>query len=233
VFDGASVPVTSVTVQQKATDVTPERQALHYRLLGTEPGGEPLQPRKAAEQILRTFLKKAYRRPVEPSEITRLLTLYDRAADRGDPFEERMKLVLKAVLVGPDFLFKMEHRQEKPGIYPLSQYEIATRLSYFLWSTMPDEELTRLAEQGKLQDPKVLTAQTERMLDDPRSRTFSSTFIGQWLGTQDLGGRAAPTRQAPAGRLPDRFADQAEELADAAVLARARAGPPDVRRGTG
>src|SRR5206468_1706006 len=101
-------------------------------------------------------------------------------------------LVLKGVLVSPQFLFKIEHRSDKPGIYPLGQYELASRLSYFLWSTMPDEELTRLADQGKLQDANVLTAQMERMLDDPRSRTFTSTFIGQWLGTQDLGGRVAP-----------------------------------------
>ena len=120
------------------------------------------------------------------------MTLYDRAAERGDPFEERMKLALKAVLVRPDFLFKMEHRSDKPGIYPLGQYELASRLSYFLWSTMPDEELNSLAAQGHLQDPKVLAAQVDRMLDDPKSRTFTSTFIGQWLGTQDLGGRVAP-----------------------------------------
>src|SRR5260370_5619639 len=147
---------------------------------------------KAAEQILRTFLRKAYRRPGTQSEIAPLMTLYGRAAERGDPFEERMKLLLKAVLVSPDFLFKMEHRNAKPGIYPLGQYELASRLSYFLWSTMPDEELSTLAAQGMLQDPRVLTAQVDRMLDDPRSRNFTGTFIGQWLGTQDLGGRAAP-----------------------------------------
>ena len=96
------------------------------------------------------------------------------------------------MLVGPDFLFKLEHRSEKPGIYPLGQYELASRLSYFLWSTMPDDELNNLAAQGRLQDPKVLAAQVDRMLDDPESRTFTSTFIGQWLGTQDLGGRVAP-----------------------------------------
>src|SRR5260370_37761867 len=166
--------------------------ALQYRFLGLEPGAQPLQQKKAAEQILRTFLRKAYRRPVNQSEIAPLMTLYSRAAERGDPFEERMKLVLKAVLVSPDFLFKMEHRNEKPGIYPLGQYELASRLSYFLWSTMPDEELSILAAQGMLQDPKVLMAQVDRMLDDPRSRNFTGTFIGQWLGTQDLGGRAAP-----------------------------------------
>jgi mono/diheme cytochrome c family protein len=190
--EGAPVSIASLTVQQKPSDPGPERLALHYRLLGMEPGVALLQPRKAAEQILRGFLRKAYRRPVETGDVTPLLTLYDRAAQRGDPFEERMKLALKAVLVGPDFLFKLEHRSEKPGIYPISQYELASRLSYFLWSTMPDDELNNLAAQDKLQDPKILTAQVERMLDDPKSRSFTSTFVGQWLGTQDVGGRVVP-----------------------------------------
>jgi hypothetical protein len=86
----------------------------------------------------------------------------------------------------------MEQRKTEPGIYPLGQYELANRLSYFLWSTMPDEQLFRLADQGKLQDPKVLAAQVDRMLDDPRARTFAGTFIGQWLGTHDIGGRVMP-----------------------------------------
>ena len=118
--------------------------------------------------------------------------MYDRAAERGDPYEERIKLMLKAVLVWPEFLFRIEQKHTEPGIYPLSQYELATRLSYFLWSTMPDEPLIRLAEQGRLQDPKVLMAQVDRMLDDSRSRTFFNSFVGQWLGTQDIGGRVAP-----------------------------------------
>jgi len=185
-------PVVSFSIQQKQSVFAPERLALHYRLLGTEPGNEPLQGRRAAGQILRTFLQKAYRRPVQPADIDPLLTLYDRAAKRGDPFEERMKLALKAALAGPDFLFKIEHRSQRPGIYPVGQHELATRLSYFLWSTMPDDELTGLAAQGRLQDPKVLTQQVNRMLEDPKSSTFASTFIGQWLGTQDVGGRAAP-----------------------------------------
>jgi mono/diheme cytochrome c family protein len=192
VADGAPVPVASLTIQQKAVEPSAEKLALHYRLMGTEPGAEPLQSRKAAEQILRAFVRKAYRRPIETADITPLMTLYDRAAQRGDPFEERVKLALKGVLVGPDFLFKLEHRSDKPGIYPIGQYELASRLSYFLWSTMPDEELDTLAAQGRLQDPKVLSDQVERMLDDPKSQAFASTFIGQWLGTQDLGGRAAP-----------------------------------------
>jgi hypothetical protein len=190
--EGSPVSIVSLTVQQRPQTPSPEKLALHYRLLGVEPGGEVLQPRKAAETILRTFLRKAFRRPVDSSDVTPLLTLYDRAAQRGDPFEERMKLALKGVLTGPNFLFKLERRNDKPGIYPVGQYELASRLSYFLWSTMPDEELNTLAAQGRLQDPNVLSAQVDRMLDDPRSRAFTSTFIGQWLGTQDLGGRLAP-----------------------------------------
>jgi len=190
--EGGPVPVVSVAVEQKPREISPEKLAIHYRLLGAEPGAEPLQARRAAEQILRSFLRRAYRRPVETAEVAPLLKLYDRAAERGDPFEERMKLALKGVLAGPEFLFKIEHRNEKPGIYPIGQYELASRLSYFLWSTMPDDELTSLAAQGKLQDPKILAAQVDRMLDDPRSDTFAGTFIGQWLGTQDLGGKVAP-----------------------------------------
>ncbi len=192
IAQGSPVLIIGLSVEQKAVDPTPEKLALHYRLLGVEPGDQPLQPRKAAERILRTFLRRAYRRPVRPTDLVPLMALYDRAAGRGDPFEERMKLAIKGVLVWPDFLFKMEERKDKPGIYPIGQHEIASRLSYFLWSTMPDEELNTLADQSQLQNSAVLAAQVDRLLDDPRSHAFTSAFIGQWLGTQDVGGRVAP-----------------------------------------
>src|SRR5262249_39446375 len=115
-----------------------------------------------------------------------------RAAERGDPYEERVKLALKAVLVWPEFLFRIEQKHEQPGIYPLGQYELATRLSYFLWSTMPDDTLMRLAEQGRLQDPKALAAQVERMLAASPPRAFVNRFVGPWLGTHDIGGRVVP-----------------------------------------
>jgi hypothetical protein len=211
---GTPVTVTTMTVEQKLAarlaegtrtlepgdryrqeivdGPSPEKLALHYRLLGSEPGKEPLRARETAQRILTAFVRKAYRRSIQPGEVNRFMALYDRAAGRGDPYEERMKLAFKGVLVSPDFLFKVEGRSERPGIFPLGQYEMATRLAYFLWSTMPDDELFRLAEQGRLQDPKVLSEQVDRMLDDPRSRTFTTSFIGQWLGTQDLGGRVMP-----------------------------------------
>jgi cytochrome c553 len=188
----AAVPIYNVGIDQKPDAYPPEKRALHYRLLGLEPGEEPLQARKAARQVLAAFLPRAFRRPVEPAEIDRFMTLYDRAAERGDPYEESIKLALKGVLVFPDFIFRAEQRNSAPGIRPLGQYELASRLSYFLWSTSPDEQLNRLATENRLQDPAVLTAQVERMLDDPRSRAFSDTFAGQWLGTQDLGGRVVP-----------------------------------------
>jgi hypothetical protein len=194
--EGAPVAVVTLAVDQKPVAPSPEKLALHHRLLGSDPATatspEPLQARRAAEQILRSFTRKAYRRPTGAADLTPLLKLYDRAAERGDPFEERIKLAMKGVLAGPGFLFKVEQRANKPGILPLPQYELASRLSYFLWSTMPDDELFTLAAQGRLQDPKVLAEQVDRMLDDPRSDAFASTFIGQWLGTQDLGGRVAP-----------------------------------------
>jgi len=195
VADAAPVGVISLSINEKAGEPSHEKRALHYRLLGVEPGDQLLQPRKTARQTLASFLPKAFRRPVEAPEVDHYLAMYDRADQRGDPYEERIKLALKAVLVSSDFLFRLEERKAKPGIYPLGQYELASRLSYFLWSTMPDEQLFGLAEQGKLQDPKVLAAQVDRMLDDPRGRAFTSSFIGQWLGTQEIGGRFMPLLQ--------------------------------------
>jgi hypothetical protein len=190
--EGSAPAISRLVIQQRQQQVSPEKRALHYRLFGMEPGERPLDARKAARQILETLLPKAFRRPVDAADADRFMAMYDRAAERGDPYEERVKLALKAVLVWPEFLFRMEQKQTKPGLHPLNQYELATRLSYFLWSTSPDETLIRLAEQGRLQDSKVLAAQVDRMLDSGRSRTFVNSFIGQWLGTQDIGGRVVP-----------------------------------------
>jgi cytochrome c553 len=180
------------TIEEQRAEPTAERRAVHYRLFGSEPGEEPRDGRRAARAVLAAFLPKAFRRPVETAEIDRVMAMYDRAAERGDPYEERVKLALKAALVSPEFLFRMEQRPTTPGNHPLGQYELASRLSYFLWATMPDETLFTLARDGRLQDPKTLAAQVERMLDDPRARAFTSSFIGQWLGTQEVGGRFMP-----------------------------------------
>jgi mono/diheme cytochrome c family protein len=186
------VEMSEVAVLQRQVPPSAEKRALHYRLMGMEPGETPVNPGRTAEHIVRNFMARAYRRPVEDAEVQRILGLYERSAERGDPYEESVKLALKGILVSPNFLFRYEAGRNEAGLYPLGQYELASRLSFFLWSTMPDEELLRLASAGKLQDSAVLSAQVDRMLDDPRSRRFANAFVGQWLGTQDVGGRVVP-----------------------------------------
>ncbi|MBI4906102.1 MAG: DUF1592 domain-containing protein [Acidobacteria bacterium] len=187
------VEIYTFSVEERVQEAAPEKKAVHYRLIGLEPGQTPTDPRKAAQHVISRVVRPAFRRPATQADTEKFLTLYDRAAERGDPFEERLKLALKAVLVSSQFLFRAEERTEDTQVRPLQEFELASRLSFFLWSTIPDEELLRRAEQGRLSDAKVLAAQVDRMLDDPRSRTFADAFIGQWLGTREIGGKIAPT----------------------------------------
>jgi cytochrome c553 len=179
-------------IQHRQPVPSSEKKAMHHRLFRMEPGEVPVDPRESARRLLARFLPRVFRRPVTEAETARYVALYDRAAKRGDLFEEAVKLALKAALVSPEFLFRVE-KPAASGITPVGDFELASRLSYFLWATMPDEELLLLAGAGKLREQDVLSQQVERMLDDPRSRAFANAFIGQWLGTKDVGGRAAPT----------------------------------------
>jgi hypothetical protein len=169
-----------------------EAVAIHERIFGASPGRVPDNPPASAEQVLAKFARRAFRRPLRDGEVERLLSLYERGAERGDPFEESVKLALKGVLVSPHFLFRIEADPRGPGLEPIGDHELATRLSYFLWSTMPDERLMRLADEGKLQDEATLLAEVDRMLDDSRSQAFAEQFIGQWLGTKEVGALVAP-----------------------------------------
>lgn len=182
----------SLTVTEQKEPATAGHRALHHRLLGIEAGQTPVAPRVAVKRLLAKVLPQAYRQPVEPPEIERVLRLYDRAAERGDPFEEALKYALKGVLISPRYLFRVEQPPDGQGLHPLSSYEMASRLSYFLWSTSPDEELLKLAADSRLQDSETLARQVDRMLDDSRSRALAGSFVGQWLGTNEIGGRAVP-----------------------------------------
>lgn len=155
--------------------------------------------RELARKVLHDFAYRAFRRPVTDSQLDTFLSLYDRSERRGDYFEERIKLMFKAVLVSPEFLFRIEAmptEEQRGKLVPLDDFELATRLSYFLWSTCPDERLLALAESHELQREDVLGEQLDRMLDDSRGDEFFRTFVGQWLGTRDLGGSVAPTFNA-------------------------------------
>jgi hypothetical protein len=144
-------------------------------------------PREAARRVLDSLLPRAFRRPITEKEVERYLNLFDMAAKRGDSYEKSLKLALKGVLVSPSFLFLMETPPEKGGIFRLDHYETASHLSYFLWGSMPDAELLRLAAQGKLHDDKVLCEEVQRMIRDPRARGLADGFAAQWLGIRPLG----------------------------------------------
>lgn len=167
----------------------------HRRIMSHAPG---LTPREAAREVATRFASRAFRRPVRPGEIDRLLKLYDKAEAEGERFEDRIRLVLEGVLVSPDFLFRVEldPPDAEPGMsYPISEYELASRLSYFLWSTMPDETLLTLAAEGRLRDQ--LEEQLQRMLRDPKSAAFVENFAGQWLTIRKLAYVAPDSKEFP------------------------------------
>jgi hypothetical protein len=168
---------------------------LRRKLLIAVPGPQ-ITPREAARKVLDAFLPRAFRRPVTAKDVERYLSLVDSAAKRGDSYEQSLKLALKGVLVSPSFLFLTETPPERPGVYRLDHYEVASHLSYFLWGTMPDAELLQLASQGKLHDDTVLHAQVQRMMRDPRARGLADGFAAQWLGIRPLGVTIRPDAKA-------------------------------------
>lgn len=148
--------------------------------------------RDSASLTVAAFARRAFRRPVGAPEVERLLSLYDHGRRRGDAFEPSLRLALKAVLVSPHFLFLVEPEPEQEGIYRLGPLQLAQRLSVFLWSSIPDEELLRSAEGGGLADEPALRAQVRRMLRDPRARALGEHFACQWLEVEELGRGVKP-----------------------------------------
>lgn len=153
----------------------------------------PATQRKAAEASLTAFLPRAWRRPVQRTEVMGLLKVYDRAAKKNNvTHDDSLRLAYAAALTSPNFLFRIE--QSKPGtdVQALTPHEIANRLSYWLWSTMPDEALFAAAEDGSLAKPEGITAQIARMLGDAKAEILTRQFMGQWLGTDELANGLGP-----------------------------------------
>jgi hypothetical protein len=143
---------------------------------------DPKAPHAAqTRQILARFASKAYRRPATKDEVERLARLVEAAEKRGDKWEAGIQLALEAVLVSPKFLFRVEldDRPDAAGPHPIDEYQLASRLSYFLWSTMPDDELLALAAKKQL--TACLDEQVRRMLQDPKSKALFDNFAVQWL----------------------------------------------------
>jgi mono/diheme cytochrome c family protein len=162
---------------------TPSRQ----RIFVAKPK-KPQDEEMCAKQIFSSLAHRAYRRPVTDADLEKPLALYREARKEKD-FDAGVEVGLSAILVSPNFLFRVEHDPERvaPGTaYRISDLELASRLSFFIWTSIPDNELLAVAERGDLHKPAVLEKQTRRMLADPRAESLASNFAGQWLYLRNL-----------------------------------------------
>lgn len=180
--------------------------ASHTRIV-TTPGSLDHWDRPMAE-VLGAFASRAFRRPATKAEVDGLVALTQKVKSRRGPVEEGVRLGVTAILASPSFLFRVE--PSTAGVRALNAYEVATRLSYFLWSTMPDSRLFELSKSGKLTDPKVLDAEVDRMLLDPKAAALAENFAMQWLELRKLAAATPDPSLFPS--FDDRLrSDMAEE----------------------
>jgi hypothetical protein len=181
----------TITGPFNATGVsdTPSRRRLFVCRPSTSSGQVPTREEAAcAKRIVSTLARRAYRRPVTEADVTSLMSFYD-AGRREGSFDQGVELATRAVLVSPKFVFRVE--RDPAGVTPGSPYrmsdvDLASRVSFFLWSSIPDDELLDLASRGQLNKPAVLDAQVRRMLADPRAQALVDNFAGQWLHIRNL-----------------------------------------------
>jgi hypothetical protein len=161
--------------------------AWHRKLVFAAPN-DRVSPDEASATVLSRLASRAYRRPASKEEVDRLVQLAAQIRDAGGSYEEGIQVALQAILVSPHFLFRVERPAAKDakGSTLINQYELASRISYFLWSSMPDDELLLLAHQGQLRDRKKLLDKVARMMQDPRANQFVENFAGQWLQLRNL-----------------------------------------------
>ena len=169
---------------------TPARNTPSRRAIFTcQPANDTGRAQEAcAYGILASLAQRAYRRPVDDAEVNMLMNFY-RAGLSDGTFDDGIQLALERLLISPDFLFRVERDPvniEPDTNYRLTSIELASRLSFFLWSSIPDNELLDTAKNGTLQNPQVLEQQTQRMLADPRSKALVQNFAGQWLYLRNL-----------------------------------------------
>jgi len=188
----------------------------HTRILFKSPTRETRD--QCVREIIERFASRAFRRPVTPGEVARLVKLVDLVEQSGDSFEQGIQVAVEAVLVSPQFLFRVEidpRRQAKDKSpvalsHPINDFELASRLSYFLYSSLPDDELWQLALAGKLKEGDNLEKQVRRMLRDPKSRALVDQFATQWLQIRNLKSANPDRKQFPAFDEPLREAMQEE-----------------------
>ncbi len=183
--------VKSVALAGPETLEASEFSESHRRLVTARPDdpADRRQLRDAARRVLEPLVRRAFRRPVSREELSMYVGLVELATANGETYERGLQVALTGVLVSPQFLFRLEREPDSDDptqARPLNDFELATRLSYFLWSSMPDDELFQLAEEGKLKQPEILEGQVRRMLRDPKAWALAENFAAQWLNLRNL-----------------------------------------------
>jgi uncharacterized protein DUF1592/uncharacterized protein DUF1588/uncharacterized protein DUF1595/uncharacterized protein DUF1585/uncharacterized protein DUF1587 len=160
---------------------------------------EKVSAAEASRQVLKAFMRRAFRRPVTDKEVDRYAAIADLAVKTGDPYESGVRKAMKPILVSPHFLLRIEAVPEKPTVVRrVSDHELAVRLSYFLWGTMPDDELLAIADKGKLVQAEVLEQQVRRMLKHDRAGSLTTNFLTHWLQVRHLRKALPSQNQFPA-----------------------------------
>lgn len=176
--------VAAAAIVTRALDTSAANAAQRARIVTCDPTKMGAMP--CASQVLSAFATRAFRRPVTTNEIAPYAALIATASSVGDGFDQAIAVALKAMLVSPKFLFRVEHNPKPGEVAALDGYELASRLSYFVWSSMPDAELTQRAADGSLQKPAEIQRQVDRMLKDPKANALVENLAGQWLATREL-----------------------------------------------
>ena len=186
-YKGGNAMLDNVVITGPFGETSPGTTPSRERIFVCRPDSTTNQ-RTCARTILSTLAHRAYRRPLAEDEVDSLLSVYDKG-EKQTGFNNGIELALQRILAGPEFLFRIEKEpaSAKPGtVYPVTDLDLASRLSFFLWSSIPDDELLSLAENGELRKPGLLEKQVNRMLADPRADTFIRNFGEQWLALRKI-----------------------------------------------
>jgi mono/diheme cytochrome c family protein len=210
-LDGARLKLYDVPEGQRGREINEMSIAGPYNITGSGDSpsrqrifickaASPAEEDPCARKILSTLGRRAFRRPFTTADLTPLMAFYQEGRKDGG-FEQGIEMALRAMLVSPDFLFRIERDPASAAagsVYRVNDFELASRLSFFLWSSMPDDELLTVAEHGKLKDPKLFEQQVARMIDDPKSKAFTQNFCGQWLLLRNIDQIKPDVEQFPA-----------------------------------
>lgn len=193
IFAGADPKGAGVKLDGRARA---QAQAAYKAIVIAKPGAG-ISAHEVAEKVLARFARRAYRRPVTAAEVGRLTKLFDTLFTKNASFDSALRMTLKPILVSPYFLLRIERDGATADAYRINDHELAVRLSYFLWSTMPDAELDQLADQQKLSDPATLEKQIKRMLADPKAKALTDGFAEQFLQLKKLANARPSTEFFP------------------------------------